>query len=110
MPSIPTATSRPDGRTLNLCPVGSARSVSRARASPSSAHVCRDGEKRSNGANLSVREDVLGSQWIVRDEQIPAEACSAIEGSVTPGLHRLVRFTVTTPNTGNADSDKGCNR
>ena len=56
-----------------------------------------------NGPNLSVREDVLGSQWVVRDEQISASACSAIEGGVTPGLRRLVRFTVMTPNTGNQD-------
>lgn len=56
-----------------------------------------------DGPNLSVREDVLGSQWVVRDEKISAEACSAIEGGVTPGLRRLVRFTVMTPNTGNQD-------
>jgi hypothetical protein len=55
------------------------------------------------GPNLSVRADVLGSQWVVRDEQISASACSAIEGGVTPGLRRLVRFTVMTPNTGNED-------
>ena len=56
-----------------------------------------------DGPNLSVREDVLGSQWVVRDENISAAACSAIEGGVTPGLRRLVRFTVMTPNTGNQD-------
>jgi hypothetical protein len=57
----------------------------------------------ANGPNLSVREDVLGSQWVVRDEKISATACSAIEGEVTPGLRKLVRFTVMTPNTGNQD-------
>ena len=57
----------------------------------------------TSGPNLSVREDVLGSQWVVRDENIPAGACSAIEGEVTPGLRRLVRFTVMTPNTGDED-------
>jgi len=56
-----------------------------------------------NGPNLSVREDVLGSQWVVRTEKISAQACSAIEGEVTPGLRTLVRFTVMTPNTGNQD-------
>ena len=56
-----------------------------------------------NGPNLSVREDVLGSQWVVRDEKISSTACSAIEGEVTPGLRTLVRFTVMTPNTGNQD-------
>src|SRR5678815_4644801 len=56
-----------------------------------------------DGPNLSVRSDILGSQWVVRDENISANACSAIEGEVTPGLRRLVRFTVMTPNTGNQD-------
>jgi hypothetical protein len=56
-----------------------------------------------DGANLSVREDVLGSQWVVREENISPNACSAIEGEVEPGLRRLVRFTVMTPNTGNRD-------
>ena len=56
-----------------------------------------------NGPNLSVRSDVLGSQWTVRDENIPAGSCTAIEGNVTPGVRKLVRFTVMTPNTGNQD-------
>lgn len=56
-----------------------------------------------DGANLTVRSDVLGSQWVVRDENIPSTACSAIEGEVTPGLRKLVRFTVMTPNIGNQD-------
>src|ERR1051325_416203 len=56
-----------------------------------------------DGPNLIVRSDVLGSQWVVRDENISATACSAIEGEVTPGLRTLVRFTVMTPNIGNQD-------
>ena len=63
----------------------------------------KSGATAATGPNLSVREDVLGSQWVVRDEHISAAACSAIEGGVTPGLRRLVRFTVMTPNTGNED-------
>lgn len=56
-----------------------------------------------DGPNLSVRADVLGSQWVVREEKIAENSCSAIEGEVEPGLRRLVRFTVMTPNTGNQD-------
>jgi lysyl oxidase len=67
------------------------------------AYSARTGATVANGPNLSVREDVLGSQWVVRDENISATACSAIEGDVTPGLRTLVRFTVMTPNTGNQD-------
>ena len=67
------------------------------------ANSTRTAATVANGPNLSVREDVLGSQWVVRDENISANACSAIEGEVTPGLRKLVRFTVMTPNTGNQD-------
>lgn len=53
--------------------------------------------------NLIVDEKMLGSQWVVRDENLAASFCSVIEGGVTPGLRRLVRFTVMTPNIGDAD-------
>jgi Lysyl oxidase len=67
------------------------------------AYTAKSGAAEIIGPNLSVREDILGSQWVVRDENISANACSAIEGDVTPGLRKLVRFTVMTPNTGNQD-------
>src|SRR5829696_8451341 len=67
------------------------------------AYTAKGGATLVNGPNLSVRADILSSQWVVRDENISANACSAIEGEVTPGLRRLVRFTVMTPNTGNQD-------
>ena len=52
--------------------------------------------------DLIVRGDILAQQWVVRTEQI-GQVCSAEEGNVTPGLRRLVRFTVMTPNIGSAD-------
>jgi hypothetical protein len=53
-------------------------------------------------ADLIVRGDILAKQWVVRDENI-GHVCSAEEGNVTPGLRRIVRFTVMTPNIGSAD-------
>ena len=50
-----------------------------------------------------VLSDNLGQQWVVRDENLDASFCSVIEGEVTPGLRRLVRFTVTVNNIGDAD-------
>lgn len=52
--------------------------------------------------DLIVRGDILAQQWIVRDERI-GHVCSAEEGNVTPGVRRIVRFTVMTPNIGSAD-------
>ena len=53
--------------------------------------------------DLFVREDVTAQQWVVRDENLPANYCSVIEGGVQPGVHRIIRFTVMTPNVGDAD-------
>src|SRR5438445_3363187 len=49
----------------------------------------------------------LGKQWVVRDENLKASFCSVEEGGVTPGYHKIIRFTVTTPNIGDADIDLG---
>jgi hypothetical protein len=53
--------------------------------------------------DLIVRKDILEHQWVVRVEKLGANYCSVIEGGVTPGDRRLVRFTVTIANVGNAD-------
>jgi hypothetical protein len=55
------------------------------------------------GPDLIVRSDVLSHQWVVRDENLPSTLCSVQEGAVTPGVHRLIRFTVMTPNVGDTD-------
>lgn len=53
--------------------------------------------------DLVVDTELLKSQWVVRDEKLDAAACSVEEGGVTPGVRRLIRFTVSTPNIGDAD-------
>src|SRR5258707_12604050 len=50
-----------------------------------------------------IVSSVLGQQWVVRVEDLPATFWSVEEGGITPGTHTLVRFTVTTPNIGDAD-------
>jgi Lysyl oxidase len=67
------------------------------------SYAPQGGAAQVAGPNLTVRSDILGSQWVVRDENISANSCSAIEGEVTPGLRKLVRFTVMTPNIGDQD-------
>ncbi len=53
--------------------------------------------------DLIVDTKNLSHQWVVRDEKLAADSCSVIEGGVSAGTHRLLRFTVTTPNIGGAD-------
>ena len=50
-----------------------------------------------------IVSDMLGQQWVVREENLPATFCSVVEGDVDPGIRKLIRFTVTTPNVGDAD-------
>ena len=56
-----------------------------------------------NGTPDLIVSDMLGQQWVVREENLPANFCSVIEGGVTPGIRKIIRFTVTTPNIGDAD-------
>ena len=58
-------------------------------------------------ADMIVRPDELERGWVVRDEKLSPEACSVVEGGVTPGTHRLIRFTVMTANVGNEDINIG---
>jgi len=53
--------------------------------------------------NLIVDAKMLSQHWIERNEFFPADDCAAIEGGVAPGTHTIIRFTVATPNIGDAD-------
>jgi hypothetical protein len=57
--------------------------------------------------DMIVRTDELERGWVVRDEKLAADACSVIEGGVTAGTHRLIRFTVMTANVGDEDINIG---
>ena len=54
--------------------------------------------------DLIVDPKSTENHWRVKNEVISESLCSAIEGGVTPGNRRLLRFTVTTPNQGDADN------
>jgi hypothetical protein len=53
--------------------------------------------------DLIVDSKATQNNWVTRVEDFPADFCSVIEGGVTPGTHKVIRFTVTTPNVGDAD-------
>lgn len=57
--------------------------------------------------DLIVDQASLRQHWVVRVEDFPAEFCSVQEGGLTPGTHPVVRFTVSTPNVGDADVNLG---
>jgi len=51
--------------------------------------------------DLTVDAKKLAHSWLIRVED--ATQCSIVEGGVSPGTHRVLRFTATTPNIGTAD-------
>jgi hypothetical protein len=53
--------------------------------------------------DLIVDQKRLLQNWVVRVEDLKSTFCSVEEGGVTPGQHTLIRFTVSTPNVGDAD-------
>ena len=53
--------------------------------------------------DLIVDSKATQQNWVNRVEDLPANFCSVEEGNITPGTHNILRFTVTTPNIGNAD-------
>jgi hypothetical protein len=76
-------------------------------AAPSSASLSYNDPSRvdlDGYVDLIVDPKSTENHWRVKNEIITSTLCSAIEGGVTPGDRRLLRFTVTTPNQGTADN------
>ena len=67
------------------------------------ALTARVHSQSSGVPDLIVDQASLRQHWVVRTENLPADFCSVQEGGITPGEHQLVRFTVATPNIGDAD-------
>src|SRR5215212_5907018 len=53
--------------------------------------------------DLIVDSKATQQNWVHRVEDFPSTFCSVVEGDVDPGTHNVLRFTVTTPNVGDAD-------
>ena len=71
-----------------------------APATPEFAHV----QDLDGMPDLIVDTARLAHSWVIYDQDLDKrDHCGAVEGGVTPGVHRVLRFTVTTPNIGDAD-------
>ena len=53
--------------------------------------------------DLIVDAKATQNSWRVKEEFLDGTLCSVEEGNVTPGTRRIIRFTVSTPNQGEAD-------
>src|SRR5438093_1214867 len=58
-------------------------------------------------ANFIVDSARLASSWTIGSDNVEAGSCTSIEYGIAPGTHRVLRFTVSTPNIGDADAVVG---
>src|SRR6266568_2146901 len=70
-----------------------------AVSGPQFAHV----QDLDGTPDLIVDDKRLADSWVIYDQTFSTTACSVVEGGVTVGDHRVLRFTVSTPNIGDAD-------
>lgn len=73
---------------------------------PSAAQLNNPASVDTGGGRLPdliVQASATQNSWRVKDEFLSASLCSVEEGNITPGNRRVLRFTVTTPNVGDAD-------
>jgi hypothetical protein len=70
-----------------------------AVSGPQFAHV----QDLDGTPDLIVDAKAIATSWVVYDQELKESFCTLQEGGVPPGKHRVLRFTVTTPNIGDAD-------
>jgi len=70
-----------------------------ALAGPQFGHV----QDLDGTPDLIVDAKAIATSWVVYDQELKESFCTLQEGGVPPGKHRVLRFTVSTPNIGDAD-------
>lgn len=78
---------------------GTDRGVFVAPSGPQFDHV----QDLDGTPDLIVDGKKLATSWVVYEQELRESFCSLAEGGTTPGFHRVLRMTVTTPNIGDAD-------
>src|SRR6266704_970866 len=66
---------------------------------PAFAHV----QDLDGPPDMIVDAKTLATSWVVYDQELKESFCSIEEATLAPGKYRLLRFTVVTPNIGDAD-------
>jgi len=70
-----------------------------AVSDPQFAHV----QDLEGTPDLIVDASKLATSWVVYDQELKESFCTIEESDLTPGVYRVLRFTVNTPNIGDAD-------
>lgn len=88
---------------LVVAAIGCADANRPTSATDPSVATVQNGPDLDGLPDLMVDSKATQNNWVTRVEDFPADFCSVIEGDVEPGTHKVLRFTVTTPNIGDAD-------
>lgn len=70
-----------------------------AVGAPQFAHV----QDLDGTPDLIVDAKKLATSWVIYDQELKESFCSIEEADLAPGVYRVLRFTVNTPNVGDAD-------
>ena len=70
-----------------------------AVSAPQFAHV----QDLDGTPDLIVDAKKLATSWVIYDQELKESFCSIEEGGLAPGHYKVLRFTVNTPNVGDAD-------
>jgi hypothetical protein len=82
---------------------GPADTPTQVHSNHATAAAATNGPDLVGMPDLIVDEKATRNNWVVRVEDLPANFCSVQEGNVMPGTRKVLRFSVTTPNIGDAD-------
>src|SRR5437667_6516193 len=88
---------------VSVLAVATCTPVERGAVAPPSGPAFAHVQDLDGTPDLIVDAKRLADSWVVYDQELKESFCSLEEGNTPPGVHRVLRFTVTTPNIGTAD-------
>src|SRR3989449_10395164 len=86
-----------------LLAVAACTPVERGAVAPPSGPAFAHVQDLDGTPDMIVDAKTLATSWVVYDQELKESFCSIEEANLAPGKYRLLRFTVVTPNIGDAD-------
>src|SRR5207247_6078242 len=88
---------------VSVLAVATGTPVERGAVAPPSGPAFAHVQDLDGTPDMIVDAKTLATSWVVYDQELKESFCSIEEANLAPGKYRLLRFTVVTPNIGDAD-------
>src|SRR2546422_7883968 len=88
---------------VSVLAVATCTPVERGAVAPPSGPAFAHVQDLDGTPDMIVDAKTLATSWVVYDQELKESFCSIEEANLAPGKYRLLRFTVVTPNIGDAD-------